>query len=356
MCDGRRHRQVVAVVARWYLPVVLVLAMVVGVSWPAPGAFLARTPTESVAIVALFFLAGLELHLENVRALVSLWPASLFGVVSILLITPLIALLVRFLPVNEFVGLGITSFAVAPTTVSSGVVLVAQGHGNVTLGLLLTVATNLLCVVTIPFLLPWILASQARAQKVTANLEPIPVLIQLLYLVLLPLVVGQVVLRAIAVVRRQVQRRRVALKLISSTLLILLPWMKVSSSVNSLFQLSGYEILWAALAVIAMHAVFLAFHAVVASATRMPRDIARAIVIMCSQKTLTVSFAILATVPSRDAGIAAIPIVLGHLSQILADAFLVAHWETRDAKEERKLDNHGERSPEGVPLESSDTI
>lgn len=50
----------------------------------------------------------------------SLWPASLFGVVSILLITPLIALLVRFLPVNEFVGLGITSFAVAPTTVSSG--------------------------------------------------------------------------------------------------------------------------------------------------------------------------------------------------------------------------------------------
>ncbi|SPQ97694.1 unnamed protein product (mitochondrion) [Plasmodiophora brassicae] len=333
MCDGRRHRQVVAVVARWYLPVVLVLAMVVGVSWPAPGAFLARTPTESVAIVALFFLAGLELHLENVRALVSLWPASLFGVVSILLITPLIALLVRFLPVNEFVGLGITSFAVAPTTVSSGVVLVAQGHGNVTLGLLLTVATNLLCVVTIPFLLPWILASQARAQKVTANLEPIPVLIQLLYLVLLPLVVGQVVLRAIAVVRRQ-----------------------VSSSVNSLFQLSGYEILWAALAVIAMHAVFLAFHAVVASATRMPRDIARAIVIMCSQKTLTVSFAILATVPSRDAGIAAIPIVLGHLSQILADAFLVAHWETRDAKEERKLDNHGERSPEGVPLESSDTI
>jgi predicted Na+-dependent transporter len=97
-------------------------------------------------IILLFVISGLELETESLPELLKLWPSALLGMVSILFITPLFAFVYRYLPLNTFAMIGLGVFALSPTSVSSGVVLVSQCHGNIPLSLFLTVATNILCV------------------------------------------------------------------------------------------------------------------------------------------------------------------------------------------------------------------
>ena len=149
---------VTATAVRWFLPVGLLSALIIGISWPSPGAALSNTPVQTIAVVLIFLLTGLELNTEEIHAIKSVQKPAFLGVISILLITPFVGFLLAVLPLQppEFI-LGLEIFVCMPTTISAGFILSKQCHAHVGLSLFLTVFTNILGIFTIPFMLPLVI-------------------------------------------------------------------------------------------------------------------------------------------------------------------------------------------------------
>ena len=82
---------------------------------------------------------------------------------------------------------GLALFAVVPTTLGVGVALVTASKGNQALALLLTVGTNLLGILTVPFMLRAVLSGSGNV-----SVQPADLVIKLLYTVLVPTIVGKV--------------------------------------------------------------------------------------------------------------------------------------------------------------------
>ena len=119
-------------------------------------------------------------------------PQSLvFPIISILGITGLYGFIMIRVPLtpDEF-RIGAALFCVVPTTLTMGVTLVTQGNGNSALALLLTAGTNILGVGTTPFLFQAILNTATSGAKSTLN--PIQLLIKLVTVVLGPCLIGKV--------------------------------------------------------------------------------------------------------------------------------------------------------------------
>ena len=52
---------------KWYLPVGLIIALGVGIVWPQPGKWLAKTPLQSICIIIIFVVTGLKLDTREIR-------------------------------------------------------------------------------------------------------------------------------------------------------------------------------------------------------------------------------------------------------------------------------------------------
>lgn len=73
-----------------FLPICLVFFMVLGIVLPEPGVFFSELPTQYVCVVGLFLHSGLKLKTGEVKDALKSFKALLWGIISILLITPLI--------------------------------------------------------------------------------------------------------------------------------------------------------------------------------------------------------------------------------------------------------------------------
>jgi len=105
-----------------FLPVGLICVALVGLSTPGPGIYMATLPTQYVAVSIIFFISGLLLRTDEILAAISAWPATLWGCVSILAITPVIgAMMAVRLPMEPAFQIGLALFCCMPTTLSSGI-------------------------------------------------------------------------------------------------------------------------------------------------------------------------------------------------------------------------------------------
>ena len=100
-------------------------------------------------------------------------------------------------------SIGLAIFCVVPTTLGVGVALTAASKGNQALALLLTVATNLLGIITVPYELKLLL----RGSNVV-SVEPGPLVLKLVLTVLVPSVIGKVLTATSPQVRNLVRKYR----------------------------------------------------------------------------------------------------------------------------------------------------
>ena len=175
-----------------FLPLGLVLAIIVGLIIPQIGAAFASVRIgkygvfQTLFVFVIFIITGLTLKTDDIKKALKAWQATLFGVTSILFITPLLALVPQHLPFlpTEF-QIGFLLFCTMPTTINSGVALANAAKGNFALALLLTVISNLLGIFTAPFFLSLLLSVGG------ITIQPLPLLINLLLTLLLPLTIGK---------------------------------------------------------------------------------------------------------------------------------------------------------------------
>ena len=143
---------------------------------------------QVVATICIFTISGLLLQRGEAAAAVRSVGALAYGLAAILLLTPLLGRAALALPLQPAEGaLGLAVFCCMPTTLSTGVTLTTAAGGNTAVALLLTVASNMLGVFTIPPMLALVLGSGGAAG---AALDVPRLFRSLLATVLAPLLAG----------------------------------------------------------------------------------------------------------------------------------------------------------------------
>ncbi|KAL4611686.1 hypothetical protein ACB092_08G143600 [Castanea dentata] len=171
-----------------FLPIALISGVVLGFANPTLGCLAHKYSLSKFSTSGIFFISGLKLQGGEFRAVAEAWPAGIFGLASILLLSPFFSSLI--LQVNlaprEFVT-GLAIFSCMPTTLSSGVALTQLVDGNSALALAMTVMSNLLGILTVPF---WI--SKFFADDFGVPIPTRELFWSLILTLLIPLILGKV--------------------------------------------------------------------------------------------------------------------------------------------------------------------
>jgi len=307
-----------------FLPIGLVLAAVVGITYPDAGVAAAGWPTQYVAVFLIFLCSGLMLRTAEIRAALSAWTGTLWGSFSILFLTPLIGATIAFqLPLEPPYQMGLALFCCMPTTLSSGLALTNQARGNSALALMLTVVTNFVGIFTVPFVLTHLLGHFGHVELSASDL-----LSKLCLTILVPLAIG-CGLRLMC--EGWADRHRAGLTMLSSAALITVPWMKFSESSETLAQSAIGGLLKLVVYGLLIHLLYLLLNDAACRLLRLDLAERKATVLLSSQKTLPVAMTVLAFLPDSVAspqtrGLIAIPCITFHLSQIFFDAYLATRW------------------------------
>ncbi|EYU37191.1 hypothetical protein MIMGU_mgv1a010978mg [Erythranthe guttata] len=197
--DGENRRLPQALSSNWpksfakfaadnFLPLALVSGVVLGLVNPSLGCLADTYYLSKFSTFGIFVISGLTLRSDEIGAAAEAWPVGLFGLASILLFTPLfskVILLLKLQP-QEFVT-GLAIFSCMPTTLSSGVALTRLAGGNSALALAMTVISNLLGILIIPFSI-----SKLIGAGVGVSVPAERLLRSLVLTLLVPLILGKV--------------------------------------------------------------------------------------------------------------------------------------------------------------------
>ncbi|CAN6452503.1 unnamed protein product [Victoria cruziana] len=299
-----------------FLPIALLSGISFGLSNPGPGCLAHKYSLSKFSTFGIFLISGLMLRDAEIAAAKEAWPAGLFGVVSILFFTPLASQLVLKLQLTpqEFVT-GLAIFCCMPTTLSSGVALTQLVGGNAALALSMTVISNLIGIMIVPFTLSNFLAAGTGVSVPSGQLFR-----SLILSLLLPLILGKVPWI-------QISKSRSLLLMVKPTIFL------VAVGMAALIHLAF--LLWNALAIQGLNIAFGNDESVFTK-----KENARAVILVASQKTLPVMVAVVEQLGGAmgEAGLLVLPCVAAHINQIIIDSFLVNYWLRGDGinKESRK--------------------
>ncbi|XP_065870128.1 probable sodium/metabolite cotransporter BASS4, chloroplastic isoform X2 [Euphorbia lathyris] len=325
-----------------FLPLALIGGVAVGLANPTFGCLADKYSLSKVSTFGIFFISGLTLRNGEIGAAVKAWLVGVFGLCSILLFTPYISkiiLQVQLQP-QEFIT-GLALFCCMPTTLSSGVALTQLAGGNSALALAMTVVSNLLGILLVPFSISRFIGADVGVSVPTKQL-----LQSLVLTLLIPLILGKVFRESSKGLADFVDQNRKLFSKISTIFLSLVPWIQVSRSRSLLLMVKPAVFLVAIGMGVCLHLILLTFNAV---AIRMLASISGgdqsvfakkensvAFILVSSQKTLPVMAAVVEQLGGAfgESGLLILPCVAAHLNQIIIDSFLVNFWLRKDVASE----------------------
>ena len=284
---------------------------------------------SNLNVFTIFLLSGLKLQTKDVKQALKAWKAVLYGISIILFLTPLTSFGLVNLPFQTSeLAYGLAIFFLGPTTISSGVILTGQAKGNVALGLMLTVSTNLLAILTMPLSLTLVFGS---VEGLVVSIDAGKLLAKLILYILLPLVIGKTMNYVWnSAITPCTKQYKIRMKLFSSFLLIMIPWMSVSNSADKFNTMTGGEIVAVFGIGIGLHLLFLGitYGLFRRSCWYLPLAERKAAVILSSQKTLPVALSVISFLPLAlgSQGLMALPCIISHFCQIVMDGLAAAKW------------------------------
>lgn len=271
----------------------------------------------------VFFISGLTLKVEDLKTISDHKVPVIYSLIAINLITTLLAfVLIRLTFLTKDFATGLTIFATVPTTLGVGVALTQLAKGDQAMSLFLTVVSNLLGIVTVPFLLGIYLSG---ASNVT--IDPSRLAFKMTMTVLIPTVVGMLVRKFVSFIPAFTKTYKVQLSMLSTFNLVMIVWMALSSARNSLVVQKAGDVLAMLAVAILMHLLYLAFNGLIASKyiLNFAGKQAISVIIMTSQKSSPVALAVITGIASatpEQRGLFALPCIIGQLTQIFIGSFL----------------------------------
>eukprot|EP00440_Ansanella_granifera_P065757 gb/GFBE01071317.1/.p1 GENE.gb/GFBE01071317.1/~~gb/GFBE01071317.1/.p1 ORF type:complete len:336 (+),score=83.49 gb/GFBE01071317.1/:1-1008(+) len=314
----------------------LLTVITIGLVFPKPGELLGEVQIGSlrlpqVAVVVIFIISGL--CLDSVSDCLQ-YKALTLAIILVLFVTPLIAWPILHFGqgyVDETLLQGLALFCVVPTTLSSGVTMVTQAKGNVSLAVLLTTVTNLLGVATMPWSVTKIFAA-------SVPIKPMEMLFELVWLTLVPLVIGMSLRKVVPVAKDFAKNNKKVLGLSQNSCILLVVLLMTSGAQSKIVSTDASDLSICLAMAGGVHLVYRVVGYVVATAAQLPGREWVTVVLMCSQKSLPVCVSVLSALPPalrRNSGLMIVPCIMAHAAQLIIDSMLAVRWEQPDPEEKK---------------------
>lgn len=315
----------------WFLialVIVLIAGLTGGLRGPRGAAewFLAVVQPSFTTAVVLFLMAY-SLDSSRLRDSLRRPGGAVWGsVVNLGLLPALAAFCARGLTLNDF-ALGLILTAISPSTLATASVFTRRAGGNDAISLLVTLLTNIACVVVTPLWLKGLVSQHAE-------IDTAAIVRQLAICVLLPTVLGQLCLLP-RVGRVLADRYRTQIGFASQLIVLLIV---AVAAVKSGLELRRHTV-WPSAGDVATMAVMCLIVHVAGLASgwyggglwRLAPEDRIATAIAGSQKTLPVSL-LIATNPSvvpADAPFVTFPLLVYHATQLVLDTIVADAWRNR---------------------------
>uniref|UniRef100_A0A7S4S8C7 Sodium/bile acid cotransporter n=1 Tax=Alexandrium monilatum TaxID=311494 RepID=A0A7S4S8C7_9DINO len=313
----------------------LLTVITFGLICPQPGLALntvkvAGLTLPNIAIDVIFVISGLAL--ESFAAALQ-YKALFLGMSLVLVVTPLLAYPILYLPaldpnLNTSLLQGMALFCVVPTTLSSGVTMITQAKGNVSLAILLTSVTNVLGVFTMSF-------SASKVFSASIQVSPWEMLHELVLLTLVPLCIGMALRRFVTPLREFAKRNKKALGISQNSCILVVVLLMISKAQPEIFIASKGDLTMCLTLAATVHLIYRVVGYFVATAARLPPEEWVTIVLMCSQKSLPVCVSVLEALPTNlraKSGLFILPCVMAHAAQLIIDSILAVRWQVQAEK------------------------
>ena len=298
----------------YFLPVGLLLALIVAVLAPTPGALLHQGGLVPWMVVIIFLVNGYQVDLKKLPRAGRAAKASVVAIAISLLLSPLIGLAtVSLLELPADVALGLVVMATVPPTLTAGIVMTRVAGGNVPKALFLTILLNLVGVFTIPFMLQLTLGSAGLF-----TISPLPMFKQLVLLVLVPFGIGAI-LRAII----RGSSRHWLLSYLPSACVLATVWVSASASSDMLKELDAGSLLLILSGAFGIHASLLLLCYVSRYLYRPEHGEWLALLFTASQKTLPIALGVLVLM-DQTIGAAMVVCIIFHFLQLLIDSMIAS--------------------------------
>ncbi len=271
-------------------------------------------------IVLIFFLSGLALNTEQLKAGLTDTTGTFLALLLIFFIAPFLAFLFSFIPLETGIIIGIFLVASMPTTLSSGVVMTGTGGGNSGHALLITIIANSLAVITIPVVLGILLSLTGDSRII--EIDRLPIMIKIGSRVLLPLAVGITIAKFFST-RLQPFLKYTALG--NQLGILCMVWMALCSGRREIIA-QQKSILLIFILVFSFHLLLILSGLLITSLCGIGKGRRESVIIMGGQKTLPLSVILqVALFPSF--GIALVVCVMHHITHLIMDAFLTRYLQ-----------------------------
>lgn len=283
-----------------------------------------RVVHPSWTTIIVLFLMSFSLDTSRLREALLHPQAVLWGTIVNLGLTPLVAWPIAGWQARPDFSLGLMIAAIAPCTLATASVFTRRAGGNDAISLLVTLVTNVACVIVSPLWLTVILQSNTRV-------ELTGVVSQLIYCVLLPTVIGQLAQWPRSGATISIRYRKVMNTAAQWLVLLLVLMAATRGGVMLRHQPAGPSAIALAgliASCIVVHLASLWLGWMGAATMRASKETAIAVALSASQKTLPIGI-LMATHPlvvRDDAPFITFPLLAFHAGQLLIDAMLADRW------------------------------
>lgn len=315
----------------WFLYLLLIVipaGMVIGQASPGTSSLITTTVKTQWVVFAVLFCMSVTLSLNKLTQTATR-PWGILTATSInAILFPLIVWgIVLQLPASPF-SAGLLIMAAVPSTLASAAVWTRKAGGNDALSLMVTLISNGLCFLVTPFWL-WLMLGKS------APLDSNALAIRLMFIALLPMVLGQIV-RFSRPAKQFADQYRSRISIAAQIGILSIVFVGAVRSGPELlgktsdFTISSLVIVW--LVCLFIHLLFLAISWWSALMINCSREDAIGVMFSGSQKTLPIAID-LATAPillaSGISSLAIIPPLLYHATQLIVDTLVIEKLEKK---------------------------
>lgn len=308
----------------WFL-VGMAAAVLLAWGWPEPGAnggWLQPKVLTKVGVALIFFLHGIQLPFEALRAGTMRWPVHGVVQASTFLLFPMLGLALIALPgIDVDLRLGLFFLCALPSTVSSSVALTATARGNVPVAVFNATFSNLAGVLFTPLLVGLVMKASGL------HLPFGEVFLDLVSWLVLPLFVGQLLRPWWG---GMIQRHKRWVTKVDRTVILLLVYTSFCESVKQgIWTSYGWEnVAMLTLVSLILFVIVVVVTWAVSRAMKFSRDEEIVVMFCGSQKTLAagIPMAQLIFAGHSGMGLILLPIMIYHPLQLILCSGMASRW------------------------------
>lgn len=312
----------------WFL-IVLVSALVLGYLLAERCRPLAEMALLKWCVVAFtMFVMALPVSFSNLKEAAGRFTAPVLAIGLNMIAVPLLAWPLSWLLTDEM-GYGLIVAAAAPCTLASAAVWTRRAGGNDAVAILVSLVTNSLCFIIMPF---WIYVLIGRSASNLEHVDFGETVWKLALLVVLPMGIGQLLRIFRPVASWSTHNRRLLGVVAQIGILFIVLIGSVATTIRLMEAADGggtADLVLALILVAAIHVMVLGLGLLIARALGCNRGERIAVGFSGSQKTLMVGLS-----TAMEMGVSIVPIIAYHSVQLLVDTVIADKMKTREGAEE----------------------